>query len=45
MLQSHRPLKYKDAAQSIETRVEDLLSRMTLQEKVDQICSVGDNGF
>jgi len=29
---------YKDAAQPIEARVEDLLSRMTIQEKADQIC-------
>ncbi len=32
------PVPYKDATQPIEVRVEDLLSRMTLQEKADQIC-------
>ncbi len=30
--------KYQDATQPIEERVEDLLSRMTLQEKADQLC-------
>lgn len=29
---------YKDAKQPIEARVEDLLSRMTLEEKVAQLC-------
>lgn len=29
---------YKDATQPIEARVEDLLSRMTLEEKVAQLC-------
>ena len=28
---------YKDASAPVETRVEDLLSRMTLQEKVQQV--------
>ncbi|WP_157220717.1 glycoside hydrolase family 3 N-terminal domain-containing protein [Flavisphingomonas formosensis] len=31
---------YKDAGQPIETRVDDLLSRMTLEEKVAQITTV-----
>ena len=29
---------YKDASQSVERRVDDLLSRMTLEEKVGQMC-------
>lgn len=29
---------YKDASQPIAARVEDLLSRMTIQEKADQLC-------
>ncbi len=37
--QSKQPL-YKDASASIDTRVEDLLSRMTLEEKLVQITSV-----
>ena len=32
---------YKDPSASIEDRVEDLLSRMTLQEKIDQISMTG----
>jgi beta-glucosidase len=29
---------YKDPSQSVEDRVEDLLSRMTLEEKAAQLC-------
>ncbi len=29
---------YRDAAQPVEARVEDLLSRMTLEEKAAQLC-------
>jgi beta-glucosidase len=36
---SERPI-YKDAAQPIEARVDDLLSRMTLEEKIAQITTV-----
>ncbi|HEV2866087.1 MAG TPA: glycoside hydrolase family 3 protein, partial [Allosphingosinicella sp.] len=37
-----RPL-YKDPAQPVERRVEDLLSRMTLEEKVAQMLSVWEH--
>lgn len=37
--QSERPL-YKDAAAPVESRVDDLLSRMTLDEKIAQITTV-----
>ena len=30
--------KYKDASLPIKERVEDLLSKMTLEEKVAQLC-------
>lgn len=33
-------IKYKDKGASIEERVEDLMSRMTLEEKVAQLCGV-----
>jgi beta-glucosidase len=36
---SEQPI-YKDAAQPIEARVDDLLSRMTLEEKIAQITTV-----
>lgn len=29
---------YKDSTQSVEVRVEDLLARMTLEEKAAQLC-------
>ncbi|HJQ23561.1 MAG TPA: glycoside hydrolase family 3 C-terminal domain-containing protein [Blastocatellia bacterium] len=35
--QSHEPLKYKDPRRPIEERVGDLVSRMTLEEKVSQM--------
>ncbi len=38
---AERPL-YKDASQPIELRVDDLVQRMTLEEKVAQITSVWD---
>src|SRR3712207_4532133 len=39
---SARPL-YKDASQPVERRVEDLLSRMTLEEKVAQLVTVWEH--
>ena len=33
---------YLDKNIPIEERVEDLLSRMTLEEKVNQMCALGD---
>lgn len=39
---AERPL-YKDASQPIERRVEDLLSRMTLEEKVAQLQAVWEH--
>ena len=39
---SERPL-YKDAAQPIERRVEDLLSRMTIEEKVGQMVAIWEH--
>ncbi|MDX3910749.1 MAG: glycoside hydrolase family 3 N-terminal domain-containing protein [Sphingobium sp.] len=38
---SAKPL-YKDAAQPVEARVDDLLSRMTLEEKIAQITTAWD---
>ena len=35
--------KYKNAAMPIDDRVADLLSRMTLEEKIGQIAPAGDN--
>ena len=40
--ESPAPL-YKDASQPIERRVEDLLSRMTLDEKVAQLVAVWEH--
>jgi beta-glucosidase len=34
-------VKYKDANQPVEERVEDLLSRMTLEEKIQQLSGLG----
>ncbi len=39
---ANRPL-YKDASQPIERRVEDLLGRMTLEEKVGQMVAIWEN--
>jgi len=39
---AERPL-YKDASQPVERRVEDLLSRMTLEEKVAQMITVWEH--
>jgi len=33
-------MKYKDPKQSIDTRVEDLVSRMTLEEKIGQMLQI-----
>ncbi|WP_129794145.1 glycoside hydrolase family 3 N-terminal domain-containing protein [Sphingosinicella sp. CPCC 101087] len=41
--QGQQPVIYKDAAQPIERRVEDLLARMTLEEKVAQMLSVWEH--
>jgi hypothetical protein len=34
-------VKYKDANLPVEERVEDLLSRMTLEEKIEQLSGLG----
>ena len=36
---------YKDSRQPVEKRVEDLLSRMTLEEKAAQLCGDLPAGF
>src|SRR5688572_14293215 len=41
--QSEPPAIYKDSNQPIDRRVEDLLSRMTLEEKVAQMISVWEH--
>src|SRR6202046_5858295 len=38
-----RDASYKNAGLSVEARVEDLLARMTLEEKVAQMQSIWDN--
>ncbi|MCS6827133.1 MAG: glycoside hydrolase family 3 C-terminal domain-containing protein [Caldilinea sp.] len=38
-------MKYKDPSLAIEQRVEDLLSRMTLEEKVAQLCGLMPMAF
>jgi hypothetical protein len=39
--QANSGLPYRNPGLSIEDRVADLLSRMTLEEKIDQICGGG----
>jgi len=39
--QKEEAVKYKDANQPVEERVEDLLSRMTLEEKIQQLSGLG----
>ena len=41
MTLSAQPPPYKDASLPVETRLEDLISRMTLEEKAQQLFSVG----
>ncbi|MCX6280608.1 MAG: glycoside hydrolase family 3 C-terminal domain-containing protein [Bacteroidetes bacterium] len=36
---------YKDPKAGVEARVKDLLGRMTLDEKIDQLSGTGDTGF
>jgi len=40
-IKKEKPL-YMDKSKSIELRVADLLKRMTIEEKVMQLCSIGD---
>ena len=40
-----RPVLYKDPSQPVEVRVEDLLSRMTLEEKIGQMTQVENNSI
>ncbi len=40
-----KPVLYKDPSQPVEVRVEDLLSRMTLDEKVGQMTQVENNSI
>ena len=39
--QEEDAVKYKDANLPVEERVEDLLSRMTLEEKIEQLSGLG----
>ncbi len=39
------PILYTDSSQSVETRVEDLLKRMTLDEKIGQMTQVEKNSI
>ena len=43
--QSLGPVVYTDPAQSVETRLEDLLARMTLDEKIGQMTQVEKNSM
>lgn len=40
LLEAEEYMKYKDPKQSIDTRVEDLISRMTLEEKIGQMLQI-----
>lgn len=40
VVDANAPPIYKDASQSVEARVEDLLARMTLEEKIAQITTI-----
>ena len=40
-----RPVPYKDPSQPVDVRVEDLLSRMTLEEKIGQMTQVENNSI
>lgn len=43
---AQKPLPYKDSKLSVESRVSDLLARMTLEEKVGQLrCTLGWNYY
>ena len=36
---------YKDPKADVEARINDLLGKMTIEEKIDQLSGSGDNGF
>lgn len=40
LLEAAEYMKYKDPQQSIDIRVEDLISRMTLEEKIGQMLQI-----
>src|SRR4030042_286165 len=40
-----KPVPYKDPRQPVDVRVEDLLSRMTLEEKIGQMTQVENNSI